>query len=607
MSPCPTLFRSLALVTVLCLGPATAALASGYPRLGLYGGMSGNGWPFILGGNRNGSFDQAMCDAAARYDELILDASPISEYRPDLAATLRARHPGITLLAYVNAGAIWPVAELDSTVHYPTRFRRLVRDLDGFLYDRAGNHYRDYNVNLAKRKFGRYVVAEGLADLFYDAIVRTGIWDGVFLDVFCDRIGWSQSATDSIDFQRAGYSTMAAFDVGYQAGSEVLANRLRSLAGSTPLLVGNCGQGTKYVSFNGWMRENFPYQNGGTWYENMFRVPGGYFTDEVRFRAPRHNYLFTAAEPPSNPYTANNARKVRFGLGSAALGEGFGVFGYASRVSLAYNSTVWWYDEYAVNLATGRASDRLADTGWLGQPLGPPFQMIWVGSAPDASTNPDFETDVTSGWTFVAGVPATLTRDASTAASGSASARVNIPSAGSVEWSVNLNTVGTISVVAGGSSSATFWARSSVPRSIPVLLFVPGGGEIARRTVSLTTQWKRYQVVLVAQASASARLAFYLGAAAGDVWFDDVHLQPGVTNLWRRDFQNGTVLVNPAGTPLTVDLGRPYRRIAGVVDAVVNDGLSGSMITVGGEDARFLLGNDVTAPGAILDMRPVPR
>jgi putative glycosyl hydrolase-like family 15 (GHL15) protein/carbohydrate binding protein with CBM4/9 domain len=606
MSPSPILFRSLALVTVLSLGPATAAVAAGYPRLGLYGGISGTGWPFILGGNRYGPLDEAMCDTVARYDEVILDASPISEYRPDVAAALRARRPGITLLAYVNAEEIWPVAEPDSTVHYPTRFRRLVRDLDGFLYDRAGNHYPDHNVNLAKRQFGRYVVAEGLADLFYDAIMKTGTWDGVFLDVFCDRIGWTQTPAESIDFQRAGYSTLAEFDAGYQAGGEVLADRLRALVGSASVLVGNCGQGIKYASFNGWMRENFPYQNGGTWYENMFRVPGGYFTDEANFRAPRHNYLFTAAEPPSDPYSTNNARKVRFGLGSAALAEGFGVFGYASRPTSTYNSTVWWYDEYAVD-ASGRSSGRLADTGWLGQPLGPPFQMIWVGTAPDASTNPEFETDVTSGWDFVAGVPATITRDASTAASGSASARIDIPSAGPYEWSVNLNTVGTIPVVYHGSYSATFWARSSVPRSIPVLLFVPGGGEIARRTANLTTQWQRYQLVLVAQTSANARLSLFLGAAAGDVWFDDVHLQPGVTNLWRRDFQNGTVLVNPDTSPLTVDLGRPFRRIAGVVDPGVNDGLSGSLITVGGEDARFLLGNDVTSPGAVLDLHPVPR
>ncbi len=608
MSARPTILRSLALIALLSLGPASSAVAAGYPRLGLYGGIMGIGYPFIKGGNRNGALDEATCDSVARFDQVILDASPISEYRPDVAAALRARNPDISLLAYINAGAIWPAAEADSTVHYPTRFRRLVRDMDGFLYARTGSHYRDYNVNLAKRDaFGRYALAEGIADLFHDAIVRTGIWDGMMLDVFCDRIGWTQTAAESIDYQRAGYATLAAFDAAYQAGGEVLANRLRSLAGPSFLLVGNCAQGTKYVSFNGWMRENFPFQNGGTWSENMFRAPGGYFTDEVKFRAPRHNYLFSAANPPWDPYTVQNARRVRFGLGSASLGEGYGAFGYSSRNVSEFNYSGWWYDEYAVDLATGRASERLADTGWLGQPLGPPFQMIWIGSAPDASTNPDFETDVTSGWTFVAGIPATLTRDAGTAASGIASAHVHLPVAGDFDWRVNLNTVGTLSIGDGRALSATFWARSSAPRTLPVIVGVGGVGEVARRTVDLTAEWRRYQVELIPWGAGSASLSFFLAGAAGDVWLDDVHFQKDVTHLWRRDFQNGVVLVNPASSALTVDLGRTYRRIAGVVDPGVNDGLPGSLITVGAADARFLIGDDRTSPSLVLDLHPVPR
>ena len=607
MSPCPTFLRSLTLVALLSLVHAAPAAAGGYPRLGLYGGIMGIGYPFIEGGNRNGPLDEATCDSVARFDQVILDASPISEYRPDVAAALRARNPDISLLAYINAGAIWLAAEVDSTVHYPTRYRRLVRDMGGFLYNRAGNHYRDFNVNLAKRdQFGRYVLAEALADLFHDAIAQTGAWDGIFFDVFCDRLAWTQAPAESIDYQRAGYSTLAAFDAAYQAGGEALANRLRSLVGPSFLLVGNCGQGTKYTSFNGWMRENFPLQNGGTWYENMFRVPGGYFTDDGMFRAPRHNYLFTAASPPSSPYTPNNARKVRLGLGSAALGEGYGAFGYAGRNVAEINYSGWWYDEYGVD-ATGRASDRLADTGWLGQPLGPPLQMIWVGSAPDASTNPDFETDVTSGWSFIHSIPATMTRDATTAASGSASARVNVPAAGPYEWSVNLNTAGTIPVSVGRSYSATFWARSSVPRTVPVVLGLVPGGEVARRSVDLTTEWRRHQLVLIPHTAGNGALSIFLGLAAGDVWLDDVHFQEGVTNLWRRDFQNGIVLVNPAASALTVDLGRPYRRIAGVVDPGVNDGLPGSLITVGAEDARFLLGDDLASPAPVLDLRAVPR
>jgi hypothetical protein len=610
MRPFPTHSRSLLLIAALWLGYASSAAAAGYPRLGLYGGIRGIGYPYIEGGHRMGPLDEATCDSVARFDQVILDASPISEYRPDVVAALRARNADISVLAYVNAGAIWLAVQPDSTVHYPTRFRRLVRDLDGFLYNRAGNHYSDYNVNFAKRDgFGRYVVAEGLADLFHDAIVSTGIWDGMFFDLLCDGISWTQTAAESIDFQRAGYPTFAAFAAGYQAGGEVLANRVRSLAGPTFLMVGNCGQGTKYVSFNGWMRENFPFQNGGTWDENMFRAPGGYFTDEARFRAPRHNYLFTAAEPPSAPYTAYNARKVRFGLGSASLGGGYGAFGFSTRDVSQFNYSGWWYDEYAVDLATGRSSQRIADTGWLGQPVGSPYQMIWLGTGPDASTNPGFETDVTSGWTFAASVPATRTRDAGTAAVGNASVRINVPTAAQFEWSVNMNTVGTLNVVNGRAYAATFWAKASALRTLPVVMGVAGAGEVARRTVDLTTTWRRYQAVLVPRATGVGTLSFFLSGAAGDVWLDDVHMQEGVTNLWRRDFQNGIVLVNPGPSGLTVDLGGTFRRIAGVVDPVTNDGLPGALVTVGPSDARFMLGTgaDAAPPARILDLRQVPR
>ena len=602
--------RIPALVAGMLLAFTGAAAAANYPRLGLYGGIEGLGLPYILGGaiDFSGPLNLAMCDSVARFDEVILDVSPITEYRPDVITALRARNPDITMLAYVTAEGIWWAAQPDSTVHFPTRYRRLVRDMNGFLYNRAGAHYSGGNVNMAKRDgLGRYVLAEAMADLFYDAIVRPGIWDGIFLDTFCDRIGWTQTPSESIDYVRAGYPTFAAFDAAFEAGTIAHANRLRALCGPNYILAGNCASSTKYTTMNGWMRENFPFQNGGTWYENMFRDPGGYFIDESRFLPPRHNYLFSAAEPPSAPYHTVNLRKVRFGLGSASLGDGFGVFGYSSRNVGEYDYSGWWYDEYAVDLSNGRSSGQIAHTGWLGQPLGPAHQMIWVGTAPDASTNPGFETSVTTGWTFVAGVPATLTRDATTAAVGTASAHVSIPTAGDYDWRVNFSTTGTIGVVAGGTYCATFWAKASSPRQIPVILSLAGGGEIARRTVDLTTQWRQYQVVWISNTSGQARLAFFLAATPGSVWLDDVHCQAGATNFWRRDFQNGIVLVNPSATPLTAPLERTYRRIQGLLDVAVNNGQSVNSATVNASDALFLLSSDATAPAAIGDLHIVPR
>src|SRR5205814_9275088 len=93
------------------------------------------------------------------------------------------------------------------------------------------------NVNLAKKdKHGRYVVAESLAVLFSGI---TSGWDGLFFDTYCSSISWSQVPAESIDFDRAGYADVSAFDVGWRAGGDTLAARLRQRLGPDFLLVGN--------------------------------------------------------------------------------------------------------------------------------------------------------------------------------------------------------------------------------------------------------------------------------------------------------------------------------------------------------------------------------
>ena len=602
-----TIARSarLRLGLLLLLGAAFSALpaapgaarAEDYPRLGLYGSMAGDGYPLW---DLGGAFQDTSLDAIARFHEVILDASPISEYRPEALAELRARHPGIKLLAYVTGHHIWNPSSTDSFVHYPTRYYRLVRDLGGWLYNTAGGEFSSNRVNLAKRSGGRYVVAEGLADLFHEAVVSSPAgWDGVFIDIYCKSILWMETPTELIDFVRAGYPSLAAFDAAWGAAIDTLGNRLRRLSGPTITMVGNCAQSTNYETFNGWMRENFPFQNGGDWYQNMFRIVGGYFSDDVNFRAPQSNYLFSAMQG-GTPYAATNLRKARFGLGSAALGSGFAPFGPSARAPRPYPYHMYWYDEYAVDLATGNSSTSVQHVGWLGQPLGPYSQMIWLGTGPDAVTNPDFETNVTSGWIFVPTIPATLSRDATTAAVGSASARINVPTAGSY-WHVVFHSIGGLSVSAYQPCSATFWAKASAPRAITV-----AAGSLAETRVPITTDWRRYQVTLMPINSGLVTLYFYLAEAAGDVWLDDIHFQDGVSNLYRRDFQNGIVLVNPAAQPMTVPLERDFRKIQGTRDAVTNDGSIVNQVTVYPSDALFLIGDDRIAPSAIMDLQPGP-
>jgi hypothetical protein len=595
-------FRLLYAGAILALALARPGVAHGqdYPRLGLYGAIAGDGYPYIVA-NVNGALQDTTLNAVARYHEVVLDASPISEYRNDVLAELRARRPGIKLLAYVTGHTIWNPSSTDSFVHFPTRYYRLVRDLGGWLYNTDGEEFSGTRVNLAKRDLsGRFVVAESVSDLFYDAIVSLGIWDGIFIDIYCKSILWMESPTEHIDFARAGYPSLSAFDAAWAAAIDTLGDRLRRRAGPSIVMVGNCAQSTNYGTFNGWMRENFPFQNGGDWYQNMFRDVGGYFADDLHFRAPRSNYLFSAMIG-SNPYSATNLRRARFGLASAALGSGYAVFGPSARAPRPMPYHMYWYDEYGVDLTTGRSSPNLAHTGWLGQPLGPYSQIIWLGSGQDAVVNPDFETDVATGWNFNASVPATLARDASTAAVGSASAHVTVSTASSVTWAVAFNSTGALPVLAYQPYSATFWARASAPRNITV-----AASTFAETDIPVTTAWSRYQVTLVPQTSGSASVQFFLAETAGDVWIDDVHFQPGVTNVYRRDFQNGIVLVNPASQSMTVDLGRDYRKILGTLDPATNDGSTVTQTTVPPSDALFLIGDDRIAPSAIMDLQPGP-
>ena len=598
--------RSAALVA-LALVPALAAPAAAqdYPRLGLYWSIHRDGRPLL---DANGNLDPVVAGQVARYHQIVVDVDPLSPYRPDVLDQLRQMHPGIRLMGYVTGHYIWPSADPDSLHHYPTRYWRTVRDLDGFLYNRQGAQFgltNDAltNVNLAKKNgAGRYVVAESLAVLFWDVVVRGGKWDGVFIDAYCDNVEWTQAPGESIDYVRAGYPNLAAFDAGWKAGSDTLAARLRQLSGATPVLVGNCGIGTKYAWFNGWMRENFPNQNGGTWYSNMLNTSGGYLNDDQLFRAPSDNFIFSGTAYPATPYVSENLRQLRYGLGSAALGDGYGVFGYIGRVTDLYPYWTWWFDEYAVDLATGRASTSGQHTGWLGQPLGPYYQMIWVGSNPDAVSNPSFETNV-AGWTSFFVVPGGISRDSTSSAVGAASLKVHIGQAAPTDYHVTVGSAGSLQLYGYLTYSATFWARASSPRRIAVVANEPTVGEFARQYVWIDTEWRQYQVALVPRTSGAAKLQFDLGLDAGDVWIDDAHLQEGTTTLYRRDFDNGAVLVNPGPTSLTVPLGTGWRRILGTVDPAVNDGSAADLLTVPSRDARFVIATerDTIPPAAIQD------
>ncbi len=605
-TPRRSLITALAVCLVANLAAGEAA-AQPFPRVGLYGNVLGGGYPYV---KPDLTLDTLEIGRVARFSEVVLDAFSISPYRPDIVLALKARNPALKVLGYVLAEDIWQVNDADSTRHIPTIIRHTVRDLGGFLYDKnTGAEYNTIAINIAKKVNGRYVVAEALADIFRDHIIATGLWDGIFTDIFCHTVSWTQIAgTRTIDYQRAGYASLAALDVAWAEATDVLAARLRQDGGPSFQLVGNCGPSAEHAYYNGWLRENFPNQQGGTWQSNMLGDGfwRGYLADDRDFVQPPKNWILSAATPtPGTEYQTVNTTHLRYGLASAALGEGLHAFAPGRDVTEALYHQ-WWYDEYAVDLATGRSSQALQHTGWLGQAQGPARTWLWANTAPDAITNTGFETDVSSGWTFASFAPAsaTIVRDATTAAVGSASAHITVNTPSSIEWHVNFTSKGQLLMTAYTSYSATFWCKANPPRRIHVVAGNSGG----QAYVNADATWRQVQVALIPTTTITSMLAFFLGLQAGDVWLDDVHFQRGVSSVWRRDFQNGIVLVNPTELSMTVPLESQFRRLLGTRTPSINTGAVSNSATLGAYDALFLLRGslDSAPPASTRDLRIRP-
>jgi len=96
----------------------------------------------------------------------------------------------------------------------------------------------------------------------------------------------------------------------------------------------------------------------------------------------------------------------------------------------------------------------------------------------------------------------------------------------------------------------------------------------------------------------------------GVVWFDEYDAKLGSATttpttawqkgVWRRDFDNGVVLVNPKGNGTqTVTLEADFARIKGVQDPVTNSGQTVRTVTLKDRDGLILLRtNPVKRPAA---------
>ncbi len=605
--------------------PGTSAI--NYPHFALYDGNRSWGYPTI---NDDGTLSTSTIDQLAKYSFITLEPTPFTDVRTDVIDQLRQRNANMKILGYILPfyalrsysdpnyyyQKIWALAN-DSSVSDPNA---AAGPNNSWLYKQSGSLFAEYftNINLAKRTSNgdgtyTYTTAEAIANLIIQNIISKHdsngrvLLDGMFFDGMTYDIGFLDDAYH-LDYVRAGYSDDQSFRDGWKTAVGILADRLRQAAGPDFILSANSGNGTSalYSNFNGWMYENFPAQEGGTWQNNMFWYAGGYMFNESLYRQPPYNFLntWTNADTPTDPTTM---RRERLGLGSASLGSGWAIFGDGSRGTDSraggYRYDLWWFDEYAVDLTTGQSSTSGQKTGWRGQPTADMYQMSRPNAMADLVPLPGLETNAT-GWNIGSNSYGSVSRDTTVSQVGNASIKTHVTTGDSVVWyQVSAATALPSPVTSGLTYALTFWANSSTARRINVVLAPTGQPALAEQLVPLSVGWKQYQIVLTPNSSGLVNLRFDVSETAGDIWFDDIHVQRGATSVYRRDFDHGTVLVNPDTSAQSVTLEKPYKKITGITDPTTNDGSTVTSLNVPAQDAIFLLNLDITPPSPVADLQ----
>ena len=293
----------------------------------------------------------------AQWDLLVLDMET-QVNSIDAIKRIKQLNPDIILLAYITPQEIKKDAGGSSSLMR----RKLVSGIkDSWYLTNIQNNKLTFwpgtwMLNVADNapavnglRFNQY-----LAQFVSQEILSTGLWNGVFYDNAWKDVKWLTG--DTVDLNRDGLLD-TDIDYHWQQGMRELYQETRRLTGNKYILVGNATSDAYKNDLNGVMLESFPSFLG--WKQAMKT----YASNQKGQEQPR--FMIINVNTGNNGKN-NNYQKVRFGLASTLLLDGYYSFDFGDQ----NHGQTWWYDEYSVD---------------LGNPL---------GSAISLNNKPQFEEDV---------------------------------------------------------------------------------------------------------------------------------------------------------------------------------------------------------------------
>jgi len=245
---------------------------------------------------------------------------------------------------------------------------------------------------------------------------------------------------------------------------------------------------------------------------------------------------------------------VRFGLAFALMGNGL----YEHHFSDVLYCEEWWYDEFDFR---------------LGKPLGPAYYVPVAGSdvsSPKLVFSEDFES-ASARWKIGTGEGAKAEVSyVNDAASGRRAASVDVrvlPKKGPEAFYNVCFYHSDLKVKKGHNYRISFSAKASSPRMMVASLQKRSGnweGAGFWDRVSLEEEWRDFEMRFTATIdSTDTGLQFFMGDTLGTVLIDNVKLEELPPDVYRRDFEQGIVLLNGTAERQKVSLGKGYSRIVG--------------------------------------------
>ena len=434
-------------------------------------------------------------------------------------------------------------------------------------------------------------------------LITDSVWDGILIDRSDPNESWliDNSTARTIDPDQSNrlLTDYSGFDRSWNQGLRQYESLIRQKIGNNRIIFVNWGM-PNFDLLNGNNFEGFPRTDstsyGASWAETVFGPypnSGSYFQWMASSRQPNLTMIETYQDdggpdpngdgsydnPYDHPGFIPNYRKMRFGLTTALLNNGY--FSYEINTNGHGSLGLMWFDEYD-NAGKNRR--------YLGQPLSAARGIAPALMTPNlvrgGGMNSRADLALWDIWADTdAGYSAAAMLEGGTV-------RIPIYRANGENWRVSFS-YEPLGLTKNKEYTITFRARADRSRFISIWAqhnIDPWNIWLDFGDAYLTTSWRTYSFSAKSLGSdARATLQFNLGKTVGTVWLDDIRVQAGSTQIYRRDYSGGIVLVNATANARTIPLGGTFRKIKGRQVPSINNGALVNVVTLSAYDGLILL------------------